>query len=741
MRALLKAVLAAALVAFACQTAGQTTGGNVGGGGGVSQLVAGPNITLNPTNGLGAVTVTASSTASTAFSAITSSSNTQCAPCTIGTGGQLSPLGAGIIQATSVPVAGISGLGASCGTFLATPSSANFFACITDETGSGAVVGGTAPTISNPTFTGGGTFGTPASLDLLHATDLPNASVNGLGTFATANAATPPAIGGTTPAAGSFSTMTVTGQAGGGVQCAHFSNTGALTATGAGDCGTSGGGLTSVGLSTTATWLTAGNTPLIANGTITLNPTTGQTANLFVASPNGTTGAVALRSIVAADLPSTTVTPGSYTYMSGTVDAQGRLTAATSGTAPATSANPTATAGPAAINGSGTAYMLANAAPAVQKASAAQFGIVETDGSTISNASGVISCITATTGQLGCVKPDGTTVTIASGVISAVGGAATTITPGTTTVVGATAPCLIDNSTSTTMGCAALGSTLALNSGTLNTIAANRTVTTSPTVLSSDMGGQVNSNVTGGGTLTIPAISSTIFAGGSTLTVVNYSASTEAVSTTPTVNAGGGCVSGTGIPAGASWQLISNGTTLDCSQTVSSGAGGGVSSFTGDGTLISNSASTGAVTATLATQSAHAAFIGPTSGSAAPTFRALAAADIPASLTATTSVNGSSICSSCTLTPTIARNTLALSTSLITAGSCTDNTGTATGATTSSSFTYAFSADVSAVTGYTSTGLLTLFPYVTSNTVHMKQCNFTASSITPGAASINWVAY
>jgi hypothetical protein len=149
---------------------------------------------------------------------------------------------------------------------------------------------------------------------------------------------------------------------------------------------------------------------------------------------------------------------------------------------------------------------------------------------------------------------------------------APSVTPGTTTVIGVTAPCLLDNSAGTTMGCPALGSTLAINSNTIGTSVPARTVTTSPTVLSTDMGGQIQSNVSGGGTLTIPAISSTVFAAGQTLSVVNYSTSTEAVSTTPTVNSGGGCVTASGIPASATWQLLSNGTTLDCFQTVPAGS-------------------------------------------------------------------------------------------------------------------------------------------------------------------------
>lgn len=55
------------------------------------------------------------------------------------------------------------------------------------------------------------------------------------------------------------------------------------------------------------------------------------------------------------------------------------------------SANPTATAGPAAVNGTATTFMTSDSAPAIQKATAAQFGIVECDGTTITCAAGVIT--------------------------------------------------------------------------------------------------------------------------------------------------------------------------------------------------------------------------------------------------------------------------------------------------------------------------------------------------------------
>jgi hypothetical protein len=54
-------------------------------------------------------------------------------------------------------------------------------------------------------------------------------------------------------------------------------------------------------------------------------------------------------------------------------------------------ANPTATASDTAVNGVATTFMRSDAAPAVQKASASQFGLVKVDGTTITASGGVIS--------------------------------------------------------------------------------------------------------------------------------------------------------------------------------------------------------------------------------------------------------------------------------------------------------------------------------------------------------------
>lgn len=64
-------------------------------------------------------------------------------------------LAANLASSTGLPIStGVSGLGTGIATFLATPSSSNLAAAVTDETGTGALVFGTTPTIATPVING-----------------------------------------------------------------------------------------------------------------------------------------------------------------------------------------------------------------------------------------------------------------------------------------------------------------------------------------------------------------------------------------------------------------------------------------------------------------------------------------------------------------------------------------------------------------------------------------------------------
>jgi len=87
-------------------------------------------------------------------------------------------------DATNLPIStGVSGLGADVATFLGTPSSANLAAAVTDETGSGALVFATSPTLVTP---------------VLGTASATNVNVSGVTTTGTLKIGTANAVGITT---------------------------------------------------------------------------------------------------------------------------------------------------------------------------------------------------------------------------------------------------------------------------------------------------------------------------------------------------------------------------------------------------------------------------------------------------------------------------------------------------------------------------------------------------------------
>lgn len=91
--------------------------------------------------------------------------------------------------------------------------------------------------------------------------------------------------------------------------------------------GTGGGTVNNVALSTPSVFSVAGS-PITTTGTLAITFATGQTANQFLATPDGTTGALSLRSILLADLPTITAAKGGTGVATLTGIAKGNGTSA-----------------------------------------------------------------------------------------------------------------------------------------------------------------------------------------------------------------------------------------------------------------------------------------------------------------------------------------------------------------------------------------------------------------------------
>lgn len=220
---------------------------------------------------------------------------------------------------------------------------------------------------------------------------------------------------------------------------------------------------------------------------------------------------------------------------------------------------------------------------------------------------------------------------------------------------------------------------------------------------------------------------------------ITFSGSTTGACIITTGGIGQTGVAGPTGPAGSTGGVGPTGPSGPSGPTGPTGPGGA-----GSGTI--NSGTTGQVLAYTAAGTT-AGGIGP--GTATTLLHGNAAGQPSyGAVTLTTDVtgtlpvaNGGTGQTSGTVTFTVASGATTLNTTAVGSAACgTAQTATATGTATTDAIIVTFNGDPTAITGYVplTTGMLTIVPYPTSNTVNFKVCNNTSGSITPGAVTLNW---
>jgi len=195
------------------------------------------------------------------------------------------PTSGTLTNATGLPIStGVSGLGTGVATFLATPTSANLAAAVTNATGSGSLVFATSPTLVTPLL------GTPTSGIMTNVTGLP-LSTGVIGTLPLGNGGT-----GQTTASAAFnalSPITTTGD----LIIGNGTNSATRLA-----IGTNGYVLTSNG--TTASWAaSAGGVTSFQTSLNGLTPNTSTTGAITLAGTLGaTSGGTGFTTYAAGDL-------------------------------------------------------------------------------------------------------------------------------------------------------------------------------------------------------------------------------------------------------------------------------------------------------------------------------------------------------------------------------------------------------------------------------------------------------